>query len=696
MDLLYRLVYGTACRSTHHKFAMDALKQLDPELREPWLRAFLRHHQDYLRGAKDPDDRFRDFTNHVLHVGDNYWGGAIPTAEKWYGIALESLRQRQWSDAIHACGVLSHYVTDPVMPFHTAQSDRETVIHRACEWSICKSYDAIHQITQLRVGMPDVPFTDDADWLAQAIRFGAETGYRHYDDLIDHYDFHRGAKDPPAGLDPVCREVLAKLFGTSIRLWAGVLSRLLRESRVSPPIEDLTFPMLFAVLDAPKRMIVAKIADAQDRELVRAMYDEWERTGKVVDNLPLDDRMVQEAYEREVLQDDTGRWRPLPDAPSPRIAALARTAAAAVRPSGSHVMTERTGPRRSLFETPSSTVAATPSVPAGQVPRPHFADRPTTESKPIGASIGSPPNATTNRAESSTVRPSPVPPSSAAASLVSSLASRPEPTRVRPDRTDGVRNELAPRSPAARPEAPKSVTLKPETPKSESSRSVPLRSSPIAPPPVPESPSRSQAVRPSSPVRDEERREVAKGDASRAETPRAETPRAETARAEATREASPRSESAKPAAAAQRFHLQPSDDVEKGPSIGPKTAKRLAKVGIRTVADLLDGDPEELSSAIDARWVTDEMVRDWQDQARLVCRIPDLRGHDAQLLVGCDYRTPEAIAAARPAELLSEVLAFAGTSQGQSVLRSGKEPDRAEVEGWIAAARSARSLRSAA
>lgn len=694
MDLLYRLVYGTACRSTHHKFAMDALKQLDPELREPWLRAFLRHHQDYLRGAKDPDDRFRDFTNHVLHVGDNYWGGAIPTAEKWYGIALESLRQRQWSDAIHACGVLSHYVTDPVMPFHTAQSDRETVIHRACEWSICKSYDAIHQITQLRVGMPDVPFTDDPDWLAQAIRFGAETGYRHYDDLIDHYDFRRGAKDPPAGLDPVCREVLAKLFGTSIRLWAGVLSRLLRESRVSPPIEDLTFPMLFAVLDAPKRMIVAKIADAQDRELVRAMYDEWERTGKVVDNLPLDDRMVQEAYEREVLQDDTGRWRPLPEGGKPHIAALARTAAATVRPSITPVMTERTGPRRSPVESPSPTAAATPSVPPGQVPRPHFADRPTSEPKPIGASIGAPTSTPSTLSSTSSVRSS-----SAAASLVSSLASRPEPNRVRPERTDGARNELAPRSPAARPETPRPGTSKPETPKSESPKSVPLRSSPIAP--APELPSRSEPVRPSSPVRDEPRREVAKGDASRSDTPRAEisrseAPRSETSRAEAARTELPRNEPSKPSASAQRFHLEPSDDVEKGPSIGPKTAKRLAKVGIRTVADLLDGDPEELSSAIDARWVTDEMVRDWQDQARLVCRIPDLRGHDAQLLVGCDYRTPEAIAAARPAELLSEVLAFAGTSQGQSVLRSGKEPDRAEVEGWIAAARSARSLRSAA
>ena len=98
MDLMFRLVYGTACRSTHHKFALDALKRLDADLREPWLHAFLLHHEDYLRGAKDPDDRFRDFTNHVLHVGEGGWGGAI-------AVALETLRQRDLGHAVYACGV---------------------------------------------------------------------------------------------------------------------------------------------------------------------------------------------------------------------------------------------------------------------------------------------------------------------------------------------------------------------------------------------------------------------------------------------------------------------------------------------------------------------------------------------------------------------------------------------------------------
>ena len=387
MNLLFRIVYGSACRSTHHKFAMDALRRLPADLQLPWTRAFLLHYQDYLRGAKDPDNRFRDFTNHVVHVGDNYWGGAVAAARKWYDMARTALAQREWDHGIYACGVLSHYLTDPVMPFHTAQSDRETVIHRACEWSITKSYDAIHQITLLRVGYPLIELSHDDDWLDQAVRLGAECGYHYYDDLIEHYQFDRGVKDPPAGLDAYCREMLAKLFGVSIQLWAEVLARLLQEANVQPPTEDLTFPTLFAALDVPQKWVVSKFADAQERELVRSIYDEWKATGTVVKNLPLDDRMVQQAYEDEVLNDEEGRWRgdatpastPLPVAWH---ASRESTSESTGRGESQPVF-QRPAPPKPVAPRQADRVSETiepptPSLLPGAhgVPRPHFATAP--------------------------------------------------------------------------------------------------------------------------------------------------------------------------------------------------------------------------------------------------------------------------------------------------------------------------------
>ena len=42
--------------------------------------------------------------------------------------------------------MLSHYYTDPIHPFHTAQTDAENAIHRACEWSINRSYDELAKL----------------------------------------------------------------------------------------------------------------------------------------------------------------------------------------------------------------------------------------------------------------------------------------------------------------------------------------------------------------------------------------------------------------------------------------------------------------------------------------------------------------------------------------------------------------------
>ena len=133
-----------------------------------------------------------------------------------------------------------------------------------------------------------------------------------------------------------------------------------------------------------------------------------------------------------------------------------------------------------------------------------------------------------------------------------------------------------------------------------------------------------------------------------------------------------------------RVYLAQSDDVERAPSIGPKMAERLYALEIKTVADLLAADADQLSLDLDAKNVWDETVRDWQDQARLVCSVPGLRGTHAQLLVGAGYRSRDTLAAAAEDKLCADVLKFALSTEGQRILRDGNPPDIERIKGWLA------------
>ena len=307
MHPLFHIVYGIHANGTHHKLALDALRHLGCRDAGDWQRAFLAHCGLYLEGAEAPDDDFKDFENHVLHTRDGLWGGAPAKVQSWYHHVVEALAGEDWPTAVYCAGVLSHYYTDPLQPFHTAQSEAENNIHRAVEWSIARSYGALHalglrEFPDMRVAVGAGPH-----WLAELVCRGAELANRHYEKLIAHYDIGRGVVDPPAGLDPVARRIVAEMIRYACLSYAAVLDRAIAQSRAFAPETRLAGATLLAAIRAPARALARKRADAKERRLVERIHDELLATGTVERNLPDEERVVRDRYAREVLA-----WRPPP------------------------------------------------------------------------------------------------------------------------------------------------------------------------------------------------------------------------------------------------------------------------------------------------------------------------------------------------------------------------------------------------
>ncbi|TWU08544.1 DUF4332 domain-containing protein [Stieleria varia] len=141
-----------------------------------------------------------------------------------------------------------------------------------------------------------------------------------------------------------------------------------------------------------------------------------------------------------------------------------------------------------------------------------------------------------------------------------------------------------------------------------------------------------------------------------------------------------------------RFYLARNSPIVDAPSIGSRMAARLEAVGIYTVDDLLNADADALAAELDHRRIDASVITAWQQQATLVCRIPMLRGHDAQLLVAAEITTAEEVASQDPQELLSLVTPVARSNEGKRILRGSKSPDLEEVTEWIECASQNREL----
>lgn len=614
MSLLFRVLHAVYSRGTHHKLVLDGLQRLDGTHAEGWQRLFLKHHEMLLAGAKAPDTEFKDFTNHVLHPRDGFWGGAAETARLWYGKLVEAAARQDWPQVAWSAGVLSHYVTDPVQPFHTAQSEAESSIHRAFEWSISNAYAPLAEIgRQSKIAPPAIPDTDN--WLEVMIADAAREATVHYEKLIAHFDIHRAVVDPPTGLDLVARRILGVQIERAAALYAIILRRALADAQVAPPDVSLSLDTLLALIKVPAKMWLKRLDNVADRAEVERMYDELKTTGTVEATLPQEQRVVRAAYAAEVLS-----TRPVTDmAARYPVPARRATPVPASVPAARPVAEKKSEPVAEAIDPPAR------ELPLAEPPRPApLAADQRQPAEPVG-----PPQPVAVAAPEPAERPHVSVPSIVPAA--SDPASDPAPGPVQAPVA-----ELAPDGDPFSTPAP-APTLAPTL-----------------------APAAIAALADLGP-------------------PEAASPRVVAARPDATR------------SGGVRLYLTPAQDIVDAPSIGPRMAERLAPLGLKTVADLLAANPLATAMSLGQRGIDADTVRDWQDQALLVCSIPGLRGTHAQLLVGAGYRTSGAIANAEPDVLCAAVLAFAASGDGQRVLRNGDSPDIERIKSWAENARAARA-----
>ena len=302
MSVCYRLVLDSVCRSNHHRLAVLALDHLKDGNAEGWRNVFLKHRDAYLEGAKAPDEVFKDFKNHVLHVRDGDWGGAPQAAREWYRRTVRALEQQDWKHAAYCAGVMSHYVVDPVQPFHTHQTEEEGTIHRAVEWSLSKAFPELLQILTEELGFPDVPMLDGDDWLERMVKSGALVSNKHYETLIDHYDFDVGVKRPVEGLDQEIKDVVAALIGYASVMLSRILDRAIAESKAEAPQVSLVLDTIGIVANTPVRAISKRVAAVAEMDLIAEQHQEFRKTGKVRETLGDDDKVVRKLFAEEVLK----------------------------------------------------------------------------------------------------------------------------------------------------------------------------------------------------------------------------------------------------------------------------------------------------------------------------------------------------------------------------------------------------------
>ncbi|HPE47710.1 MAG TPA: DUF4332 domain-containing protein [Hyphomonas sp.] len=636
MSLLERVVRAHRCRSTHHFIAFDALSLIAGEEGEAWKSLFLVHHEHLLEGAKAPDSKFKDFKNHVCHVNEGQWGGARDAAMEWYAKSVELLRAKQWSRAAYALGVLSHYYADPIQPFHTAQTEEEGVIHRAMEWSIAKSRDVIDELIETN-GYPDVEVPEGPGFVADMVLEGATLSNVYYDTFIDHYNFERGVAHPPAGLDDTLREAIAELVAYATAGFAALVSKAIDEAAVSPPKVNLTLQGYIETLDIPLRWITSKMADASDRAQVERMYREFQKTGKVVRSLPDDDKFIRKLHAKQVLR------VPLKELDAQEIAPIGTK----------HVRPEGEAPEidDEVIEDEVPVIKPMRKEAAAVAPAPEAEDEEIFEEADEADLEEEDISDDTDEEDE--------------ALLSADDGDEDDEEDSDEEYDDDEESDEEYEDDEYEDEDDDEEEFDEESDDEEYDEDEDDESEEYD----------EDEDYDSSEYEDDDEAEEYDDAAEADEADLDEESVVDAEEDEGVYAHTPR--------------LTRDDPVVDAPSIGRKTAKRLARAGITTIGDLLDCDIDETAFQLDVHYIDSETLRDWQDQTKLMMDVPGLRVHDVQILVGAGIRTAKELADAPARTLFLLATEFLNSPEGEYVQRGDDVFVEDEVEEWIERAKGA-------
>ena len=129
-------------------------------------------------------------------------------------------------------------------------------------------------------------------------------------------------------------------------------------------------------------------------------------------------------------------------------------------------------------------------------------------------------------------------------------------------------------------------------------------------------------------------------------------------------------------------------------ALGPRTAGRLATVGIRSVAELLAAKPLVVVGRLREVSISVDVFAAWQSEARLILALPKLPTMAVRLLAAAGLSSAERLGDCTPTQLLAAI----ETAQQKNPvgwLAETALPTVAEVGEWIHLARQSEKLRAA-
>ena len=211
--------------STGSRLLLDALPLVDTDAGRRLVEIIRRHHRAARQGMRDPDRRFRDFQNHVIHVHGGFWGGGPRVAHRWLCRAVDAAARGRRRDAAHAIGVMMHYVFDALHPLHTEQNARERVLHFPVEAITYLNYERFLDRWRHDDGRAVSRLPGGPTWLGEHMMRGAANANADFWTMLCDFDIRRCVDEPSKCFGGRFERATAAWVGICVTSAARIIER---------------------------------------------------------------------------------------------------------------------------------------------------------------------------------------------------------------------------------------------------------------------------------------------------------------------------------------------------------------------------------------------------------------------------------------------------------------------------------------